>query len=358
MRMRWKRWLCAAPVAVAGACVSSPPFPAAHPVQSCTATSAEQSMSPPPPTPLRLRYRSSFWLNLHNVLHQSAKRQRGIRDEGLGGLGLVDIDSLRSRPLAPPESRAWDALVSAFAALVYDDGLEGDLIRGVSVPLSHATWPGTLVDVAVDARIEAILVEAAPIYAEVWWPAHDAYNRVWIGRMQSLRQRLGPCAENRVAALLRGTWPSEPIVVDASVYANWFGAYTVLDPPHITMSSNGIGNQETAGVEGLLHEAAHTLLPRVDGSLRASGERLARRVPPQMAHLLLFYTVGSVVREYDGEHIPNGRSFGIWEQNSAAVGHYRRLREQWWPYLAGRRPFGTAVDDLVRTLPRTAAGKG
>ena len=333
-------------IVLSSACASGSNPPVTHPARVCSAP--ESGIRP------AFEFRSGFWVNLKNVLFARAKALRGIQDEGLGGLGQADLMAMGAAPDSASQA-AWDALVEEYAALALDRGLGPDAIRRINVPLSDAAWPGTLADVDVNPELEDLLLRAAPLYAAHWWSAHDAWNRDWIRTVQAERSRVGACAEPRLAHLLRGAWSSEPIPVDATVYANWFGAFTVVDPPHVTLSSNGVGNQGISGYESLLHEAAHTLLRGVDTTLRDTGETLGRRVPRQTAHLLLFYTVGSVMRELVQDYVPNGRRFGIWDQNATARAEYRRFHTLWWPWLGGRVEFEEAIHGLVDSYPRVAA---
>jgi len=158
-----------------------------------------------------------------------------------------------------------------------------------------------------------------------------------------------------VARALAAEWLPLPIMVDASVYASWFGAYMTQNPVHITMSSNARGNQGSLGIEGLLHEAAHSLTGPLDSALATTAAREGRVLPRELAHLVLFYTAGETVRDDIPDHVPHAERFGLWKQSSSAERYRALLARVWRPHLEGRRSFADAIARIVGALPRPPA---
>ena len=158
-----------------------------------------------------------------------------------------------------------------------------------------------------------------------------------------------------MARALAAEWLPLPIMVDASVYASWFGAYMTQNPVHITMSSNARGNQGSLGIEGLLHEAAHSLTGPLDSALATTAAREGRVLPRELAHLVLFYTAGETVRDDIRDHVPHAERFGLWKQSSSAERYRALLARVWRPHLEGHRSFADAIARIVGALPRPPA---
>jgi len=304
------------------------------------------------PRASRFELHSSFWLNLHNFLYKEARRRRGISDPGLGAKGNLTQDTLPSRALDDAERRAWTRALDYYERVAFEHQRFGDsLVIRVNNRLTEAADGGDLSDVSLDPALRAALLDAAPVYRAVWWSAHDQRNATWASAMHQLLDRHEECLADRAASVFATAWQPAPIRVDATVYASWFGAYTTLRPPHVTVSSSAVGSQGVNGLEVLLHEGGHSLLARVDSALAAAAARQGRRLPQQLSHLLLFYTAGELVREVVPEHVPWADTFGVWRRN-ATVRAYRTLIErEWRPYLLGRTGFDQAIDRLVGGLP-------
>jgi hypothetical protein len=174
--------------------------------------------------------------------------------------------------------------------------------------------------------------------------------------VRQLLDRYAACLAPRVGAVLGGAWPRAPIRVDASVYATWFGAYATLAPPRVTVTSTGVGSQGMYGLEVLLHEAGHSLLGPVDSALAAAARQRGRQLPPELSHLILFYTAGELVRAVDPTYVPYAERFGIWSKNGTARRYHKLLGREWQPYLDGRTTLDATVERLVDELPRAQGG--
>jgi hypothetical protein len=92
----------------------------------------------------------------------------------------------------------------------------------------------------------------------------------------------------------------------------------------------------------------------IESALREAAAHEHRQLPGELAHLMLFYSVGKVVREYFPDHIPYADTFGLWQQNRRAERYHSLLQQEWQPYLSGRRGFSDAILHVVRGLPSEA----
>jgi hypothetical protein len=293
-------------------------------------------------------FASNPWLNLYNFLFESAKHARGIHDESLGARGYVAGDTAAVRPLSAAERREWNAAVEFFAENVVTDGMGIDsLVVNVNNVLAGSAPNDDLAPRPLHPEIRRSLEAVMPLYRSAWWPAHDRRNREWITDMQARLAGGESCLRRRAAVVFRAPWPAERLHVDATVYANWFGAYSTRPPTRITVTANARGSQGSYGLEVLLHEAAHGMLAPLDSALAAEAARRGRPVPPELGHLVLFYTAGALMREQDASYVSFADEFGIWRRNGATRRYHDAIAREWQPYIAGSRPFAEAVARLM-----------
>ena len=311
----------------------------------CALTASGESRS-------RFVFESSPWVNLHNFLVQNAKRVRGFDDDGLAARGYLAEDTAVARHLRDDARARWEDAVNFFAEQEMNGKESIDsLVLTVSNPLAAALPNGNLDDVALRPELKRLLRDVMPIYRGGWWPVHDARNRRWMASMQEQLRGREDCLARRAADVFRASWPAEAIRVDASVYANWFGAYSTRHPTHITVSSNAQGTQASYGLEVLLHETGHAMLSTIDSALASEAARQRRTLPRELSHLLLFYTVGALVKEVEPDHVPFAEAFGIWRRNQASARYRELLETAWEPYLSGQRTFNESIRALIRGLP-------
>ncbi len=293
-------------------------------------------------------FRSSFWLNLHNFLVWEARNRRALRNAP-GSQDVIGLDTLRERTLSMADSVTWDNAVDYYLRAVLGRPKPDSVVIGVNNRLASS---GDLPD--SDPRygspeFSAVLQGVAATYRSVWWPQHDRWNREWIEVVAESVRREGNCLSRELATVFAAEWPAAPMQVDATVAANWFGAYTTLDPPHITLSTSAIGNQSGHALESLLHEAGHSLLAPIERRIATAyaQKRRLEPVPGQLAHSILFYTAGELVRMRRAHYVPYATRFGIWTRNENLREMRRRLDRHWQPYLRGRVTLSAAIEALV-----------
>lgn len=303
-------------------------------------------------TTSRYEFVSNPWVNLHNFLVKQGKSARAYDDDAFATRGYLPEDTAATRQLLPAEHARWASAVSFFAGGELSDRMGIDsLVIGVTNPLAAASPNGNLEDVPLRPALRRVLLDVMPIYGAIWWRGHDARNQRWIASMRDQLRGREPCLVHRAEEVLRAPWPSEPIRVDASVYANWFGAYSTHRPTHITVSANARGTQETLGLEVLLHETGHAMMSVVDSALAAEASRRGKALPSELSHLLLFYTAGALVKEVEPTHVPFANAFRIWDRNGTSRRYRELIEREWQPYLNGSRPFCETISALIHDLP-------
>jgi hypothetical protein len=207
------------------------------------------------------------------------------------------------------------------------------------------------------------LERAAPVYRAHWWAQQDRANREWITQVAPMIQKMGVELSGQLADVYQRPWPSERLRVDVVWYGGPFGAYTSLDPIHVTISSHDPRNRGVYGFEVLFHESSHALAGAVTAAIAREFRARDKPIPRDFWHALLFYTTGEIVRRdveygsmtltYEQSNGPSGylpyaARFGLY---SGSWEHFRGLLDLYWlPYLDGRVSFDTAMARLADAL--------
>lgn len=287
------------------------------------------SAVPPAAEPLFELHRG-FWLNLHQRLHYAATARR---------------------PPEGPQEAAWKAAVDLYRRKFGEDGAMGLLFNAELVALSRRLSAlGSAPELSgVEPELAAYLAAAAELVRGDW-PREDEAHRAWIAALEPLLARHGGALRSALEKAYQASWPATPIRVDVSRWAGAVGAYTVLDPPYITVSSGDPSYAGEAALEMIFHEASHALIETVSQRLRAEATKQGRRPPRDLWHAVLFYSTGEIVRRRLGpSYVPYAEKNGLWE---GAWGPFKpALERDWQPYLDGKVDLDTAVSALVAGLP-------
>jgi len=270
-------------------------------------------------------FHSSFWVNLHHFLYEQAKAQS---------------------PEAS-NSAAWRHAVEVYRADIATHELLSRDIAGINIALTKIENASSLKDAGLDTELTTLLESAAPEYRSRWWPEHDGRNLAWIASVTPLIARHEAAMKKHLAKAFQTAWPPKRMRTDVAEYASWAGAYTMVDPTHITVSSSKSAVADDASVETLFHEASHALVDKVSDALQAEMESQKKLFERRAFwHAVLFYTAG----HYAEIEMPGYRQFGI----SGGIfdrgwpGALPVLEKDWKPYLDGQVDLGTAVRNLVR----------
>jgi hypothetical protein len=313
-------------------------------------------------------FHSGFWMNLHHFLYQQA-RLRGQADKSLphprGGSPDHPADLAA---LSAAERTAWAGALDHYAgSLAKQDLLFGQGMIEIKDRLAAAEGKPSLEGAGLDPALRTALERAAPVYRARWWPEHDRANREWVRGARPLLRRYAPKLSERVAASFRAPWPRAPIRVDVTTYANWSGAYTTVEPLHVTVTSVGAGNQGDAALEMLFHEPSHALVSSRNGPV---AEALARAfaargkpVPRDLWHAILFFTTGELARRALEEggvkgYTPYAYQYGLYSRSPAWDTFRRALEAHWMPYLDGKADFETAIGRVADALAEEAPAAG
>jgi len=295
-------------------------FPAGVVAVALGLASVAMGQSPPP----IFEFHSGFWINLHQFLIHEAAAPATTETEPAEWREAVDYyrREIAGRDLLQKGAAAINNLLAAA-------GSADELSAG-----------------GLGEQFAAVLGKAAPVYRRTRWAEHNRSNLAWIEAVKPLVAKYGAAMCTDIAAAYGTPWPKAPIRVDVSAYAGPVGAYTTVEPTHITISSTDKGYRGDAALEMLFHESSHSLDEKLQTELQrelsARGLLFKRR---NFGHAILFYTAGEVTLKYLTGYQPYDERNGILE--NAWPGSLVVLERDWKPYLDGRTDLESAIRAVV-----------
>ena len=362
-------WIAAA-VCLAGMRWAAPSSAADIPVAEKLSPSQQQQTSgTDSPLPV-FEVHSGFWINLHHFLYLQARLTAGNPASSDNGRGQVPPSEPTVSLLDFPEKEihAWQNAVAFYAKdlakrdLLLNGDMENINNRLADMEtcpdLDGSSSPSCKSGLRPDL-IEA-LQSAAPVYRAHWWPEQDRENREWIAQVAPMVRQMGVELSGQLADIYQRPWPSNRLRVDVVWYGGPFGAYTSLNPTHVTISSHDARNRGIYGFEVLFHESSHALAGAVMQAIAKEFRDRDKPIPRNLWHALLFYTTGEIVRRdvlygnMPGADLQDSASapyqtyatrFGLY---SGSWVRFRGLLDLYWmPYLDGRVSFDTAIARLA-----------
>lgn len=314
------------------------------------------------------QFRSGFWVNLHHFLYLQARIQRGLAVVSRGQPAPPAWAAANLSGLSAEENRAWARAVGYYASHFADHDLPYDsfLVRidnrlsamDDCPDLNGRSRPACAS--GIDPRLTAILEEAAPVYRAHWWAEQKRENQAWISRASMLIREDGGKPAEMLALTFNNTWPTDPIPIDVTLYAGAYGAYTTLQPIHVTVSSIDPRNQGPLALEVVFRESSHAIAEPIAQAIVHQCHEQTKAIPRELWHALAFYTTARIFkRAFAGQPAPGASglgsaSFVASERAYAAARgwqNYEVLLDLYWqPYLDGRIDMDTAIDNLVGAL--------
>jgi hypothetical protein len=322
----------------------------------CAQLVPPQAESQQMPSQTVFEFRNGFWLNLHHVLYEQARRQVA-NTQGAGGRPWPNV--LDMTGLAEPEAHAWHTALHFYAtAMVQRDLLFDEGMTAIKLHLSEVGTAPELPSAGLPEALTSALAQAAPVYRQYWWAAHAQANDTFIQQATALVARFGSAVPPQLVRLFKAPWPEGRIPVDVVRYANWAGAFTSIKPtPHITIASLDERHQGYLALEVLFHEASHALVDARSGAVGAGIQRECdaqnKPVPRDLWHAVLFYTTGEVVKRRLAEdgiraYVPYAYQHRLYTRSWT---RFQGVLEQaWQPYLDGTISFEDALRNVVAAL--------
>ena len=330
------------------------------------------------PAQAAFEFRSGFWINLHHFLYLQGRLHNAAADHSTPTSPAQVPDTRAQSDAAAHDSpermtgdqqKAWNAAVKAYAA----DWSSRDLLHNENMILINdrlsdlADRPDITGKVPVQcvsgltSEMTAALREAAPVYRARWWADQDRENRAWITAATSLMRTMGPAFSAELADVYQRGWPQRPLRVDVVWYAGPTGAYTSLDPVHLTIGSHDPRNRDVPGFVVLYREASQAISIRVNRTITQDYRQLGKPIPRDLWPALLFYTAGELWRR-TGRKIAEGHDSPtdtprkeVYEYRAALNDRgwnmYETVLERYWQqYLDGTLRMETAIARIANVL--------
>lgn len=283
----------------------------------------------------------SSWVNLYEQLYYEAHPPQGFT----GG-----------RPEAerwtPAEQQAWDAAVATFRdrtpegmfALLSDPTLISARIALNGVP-ENGSMAGLS---GLDPTLAAAMEQAVGVYRAHYFPEEEREARAWLAALEPQLRQHGQDIARELSQAYGVSWPSKPFSVQLTRHASRFGAYTLVDPTVITVSTHKLPNREETPLESVFHEASHAMVDPLADSLLAEFNRQGKKPSRTLWHAVLFFTTGEVVRHHLGEgYVPYASLNGLYARDPDWAGFEPVMKREWTPYLERRMDLQTAIRNLV-----------
>jgi len=276
-------------------------------------------------------FHSPFWLDLHHRLYAES--------------GRVEV----KHEMPPEAQRRWQAALASYRELYPDRNL-GTLFRNDAAQDTRRALDGDDPS-GVEPKLRAILEAVAPVYREHIWPSDQKADARFIETLQPLLAKHGAAVARNLAAAFGGPPPEGAMRADVTAFAGPVGAYTILRPMLIAISSTDERHQGPASLESLFHEAGHALILPIARELRAALEEAGKPGHDDLWHALLFFTAGEVARRQLGpDYVPYAKAQHLWERVPKWNTYLPLFEKHWIPVIDGKATPSQGVKALVATL--------
>lgn len=305
-------------------------------------------LAPRAQEPRIFTFRAGFWLHLHHFLYVLGRVENSAPDRTRRAVAEAPRDQSEGLSRATPGQVAlWREAVQAYASgpSRLDAVFDRDLWE-VTAALSGVEEAASLDGVAVPAAVRNALERAAPVYRDLWWPAHGRRSRDFADELQTWVRLDGATILSIVTRVYGESWPAGGFPVNVSAYTNWAGAYSTGDRL-LVISSRDPGLAGSLALETVFHEAMHQWDDPMQARLTAAAARQrVARVPDGLSHALVFYTAGEAVRRVVAPHVPYAEANGLWTRGPLAP-FKPALDTAWLPYLRTGANLDAALDALL-----------
>jgi hypothetical protein len=284
----------------------------------------------------RYLLQSNPWVNLHQRLLYEA-RFKGATPATLSGEDLAK----------------WNRAVEIYRVFLgRRSPIVDDELKRLNATLAKTNTPE--LPNAIPEAASAALKIAMPLYQSTQWEQDDRINRFWISVAEPL---LASAAEELIDAHAKvyGMPFPKHILVDVSLFAWEFGAYTVPDgeSAHVVISSTDPANLGFRALEALMHEPSHVIVDSNSGAIGADLTRIAKElgVRPRynLWHAILFYTAGELTRRALAKRgVDNYQRIidaGMYERGFQ--GFKQPLETHWQAYLDGKVSREMALREIL-----------
>ena len=294
-----------------------------------------------------------FWLNLHHFLYAAGVVEARLPEASQAALAPAGPDMQRGlERLDAEQKRQWADVIAKYAQQWSRTNPQTEPAANIVRALATVDETSTLAAIKIDPELRSALEQAAPIYKVAWWPAHRDRNRAWRAQIEPLLARHGERVRDYLTRAYAINWPASGRVIRVTSYANFGGAYSLVNGGLVIVSTMAPSSQGLSGLETVFHESLHQWDPQTFSALGQHAKQINVRVAQDLPHAMIFFTVGEAVKIVAPDYVPLVETLGIWNLRlSGATLPASRLRqpliETWKPYLDGRIMRDEAIGALV-----------
>jgi hypothetical protein len=317
-----------------------------------------RTLAPQPRAAIFTFQTDDFWLNLHHFLYAAGAVEAKLSEASRAALAPAGPDMQRGLArLDAEQRRQWTEIVSKYAEQWSRTNPQTEPAANIVRALAAVDETPTLAAVKIEPALRSVLEQAAPIYRAGWWATHRDGNRAWRSQMEPLLARHGERVRDYLTRAYAIEWPRTGRVIRVTSYANFGGAYSLVNGGLVIVSSVTPSAEGLSGLETVFHESLHQWDPQTFGALGEQARKINARVPQDLPHAIIFFSVGEAVKSVAPDYVPLVETLGIWDLRlSGATLPASRLKQPlldaWKPYLDGR---GTRDEALAALLAQAAA---
>lgn len=264
-------------------------------------------------------FHTDKWMSLHHFAYHAARSLAREKPPG-----LVALDPNDRALLSHEVATQFAPLAEAYGPYVRESILHSATTRSIAKSLKYRP------EQISDENLKAALKDFMPVYEGYFWPRHRKWAIQFKNSLDIQLERYGEQMVSRLTLYLEQDWPDKPIRVDIVPYANWAGAYTDDNPPHITLASNNPDISKHA-FEMVFHEASHTnpLAHSIDLAAQQALHE-AGLSSNRFWHYLLFYVSGRAASEtlQNPDYVPYAKATGL-ASHPVAAPFYDALTSVW-----------------------------
>ncbi|MCB0722174.1 MAG: hypothetical protein KDC42_07710 [Ignavibacteriae bacterium] len=242
----------------------------------------------------RLDIYSSYWLNMHHFLYQTADKS------SLYKFNTWKIDSTIINQLPETDRTILNNTLDYYSDnMIMRHLLFSDTMYAIKNWLITLPCDENLPDTFFVDGFTEILNSFDPVYRKYFWETHNKINTDRWNKQSEIIKSIEPALIDEISKYAKKDFPDR-IRVDLTAYSNSLGGYTTEVPPHVILSSDYIYTQGTQWIELIFHEASHTIMStegEINKELVRISAELDKKLPGQYWHAIQFYLVGRIVQK-------------------------------------------------------------
>ncbi|MBK7870121.1 MAG: hypothetical protein IPJ74_05245 [Saprospiraceae bacterium] len=286
-----------------------------------------------------------YWTNLHHFLY--GKAQKTPFDITLDSIENVIILNLKEE-----DRKVYDRALDFYKKYLAERSLLRDEvmvnIRACLIPFKDTEVPNCK---ELEPEHITLFKDFDVVYKKYFWKLHSNQNVKILNQHLKTIQQTEKAIFEEIANLSSSQWPEEKIRIDLSTYASRSGAYHLLSPTIVLISTASQELQGTQFLEMLFHESSHSIITTDKGAISMNiikiSKELGKQPPFDFWHIVLFYIAGKATQH---ELAKLGIEHRLYmEEQGIAKRYYNILNENMEIYMENKI---SLYEALKRTMEK------